>query len=204
MVRAPSLYLGGSWFESRGAHTQMKKTIILTRHLTTSWNREGRIQGHTDIELDEGGKEEAGIRAQKLQNLGICRIVSSDLKRAAETADIISKVLGVSFTKDKRLRECAFGVLEGLTREEAEKKYGTQVLAAWDATYDSYDFSLYGGENKSQVLERHISFLHDLPSCSAHEKILLVGHGRGLNTLLASLSYPPDLKRTEYRVIECP
>ncbi|OGZ10491.1 MAG: hypothetical protein A3D67_03870 [Candidatus Lloydbacteria bacterium RIFCSPHIGHO2_02_FULL_51_22] len=180
----------------------MKKTLALTRHLTTSWNREGRLQGHTDIPLDEGGREEAYVLAQKLKNLGMCRAISSDLKRAVETAEIISRVLGLSLTKERRLRECAFGALEGLTRGEAEQKYGARVSAAWSAAYDAYDFSPYGGESKTQVLERHLSLLDDMPSCGQNEKILLVGHGRGLNTLLASLGYPPDIKRGEYRVLE--
>ena len=182
----------------------MKKTIIVTRHLTTSWNREGRVQGHTDIELDEGGREEAKALAQNLRGLGICRIVSSDLLRAAETAEIISKVLGVVFvTKDKRLRECALGSIEGLTREEAKEKHGDGALADWDDDEcQSYDFSPYGGESKAQVLERHLAILKDLPECAPGEKILLVGHGRSLNTLLASFGYPPNLNRTEYRVIE--
>lgn len=181
----------------------MKKTIILTRHLTTSWNREGRVQGHTDIELDEGGREEANALAQKLRHLGITRIVSSDLKRAAETADIISQVLGVPVTRDKRLRECMLGSIEGLTREEAKEKHGEGALVEWDdAECESYDFSPYGGENKAQVLERQFSLLRELESSGTNEKILLVGHGRSLNTLLASLGYSPSLARTEYRIVE--
>ena len=180
----------------------MRKTLILTRHLTTTWNREKRIQGQTDIELDEEGKQEAKVLAKKLQFLGIGCIISSDLKRASQTAEIIAETLQVPVILDKRLRECAFGAVEGLTREEAGEQYGNKILDAWDDQYDSYDFCEYGGENRKQVLERHLQFLKNISSLSSAKTILLVGHGRGLNTLLASLGHSPTIKRSEYCIIE--
>ncbi|MBI2024754.1 MAG: histidine phosphatase family protein [Candidatus Harrisonbacteria bacterium] len=180
----------------------MKKTFVLVRHLTTSWNRRKLIQGQTDIELDEGGKQEARTLAKKLQPLGIGCIVSSDLKRASQTANIIAETLHVPVVLDKRLRECAFGTVEGLTRKQAVEQYGDKILGAWNEQYDSYDFCEYGGENRKQVLERHLSFLNDVPSMSSEKTVLLVGHGRGLNTLLASLGHPPTIKRSEYCIIE--
>ena len=59
----------------------------------------------------------------------------------------------------------------------------------------------YGGENKDQVLTRHVSVIKKLPQLYSAEVILLVGHGRGLNTLLASIGYPPTLKRGQYLTI---
>ena len=180
----------------------MKKTLILIRHLTTTWNRRKRIQGQTDIELDEGGKQEAKALAKKLQHLGIGCIISSDLKRASQTAEIIAEILRVPVILDKRLRECALGTIEGLTREEAGEQYGDKILDTWDGQYDSYDFGKYGGENKTQVFRRHLELLKEISSITAEKTILLVGHGRGLNTLLSALGYPPTLERSEYRVIE--
>lgn len=180
----------------------MKKTLILTRHLTTEWNRRKRIQGQTDIELDEGGKQEAKVLVKKLQSLGIGCIISSDLKRASQTAEIIGETLQVPVILDKRLRECAFGTVEGLTREEAVEQYGDKILGAWNDQYNSYDFCEYGGEDRKQVLKRHLQFLENISSISPEKTILLVGHGRGLKTLLASLGYPPTIKRSEYCVIE--
>jgi len=180
----------------------MKKTLILTRHLTTIWNRQGRIQGQTDIELDEGGKREATTLAVELKSLGIGSIVSSDLKRSSKTAEIIAKFLDVPIILDQRLRECAFGDLEGLTREQAKKQYGKEVLKSWDDQYNSYDFSKYGGENKKQVLKRHLDLLNNISELTAENTVLLVGHGRGFLTLLADLGLSPTLNRREYRKIE--
>ena len=175
--------------------------FILTRHTTTDWNLAGRIQGQTDTELNEQGRKEAISLTKKLLGFNISRIISSDLKRSKQTAEIINFQLKVSLILEKDLRECSFGSIEGMTREEAIKKYGASIIKHWDDQYKSYDFSLFGGENRNQVLGRHIRVLKKY-SDTSKEIILLVGHGRGLSTLLSELEYPPTLQRGEYRAID--
>jgi len=176
--------------------------FILTRHATTDWNLAGRIQGHTDISLNQQGRIEAEELAKVLSGLGIHLIVSSDLKRASETGDIISASLSVPSQLDTRLRECSSGDVEGLTKEQAVEKYGPSMESTWDDQYRAYDFRPFGGEHRDAVLARHMQALETLTSEQPNKTLLLIGHGRGMRTLLAGLGHSPDLKRGEYRIIE--
>ncbi len=175
---------------------------ILTRHTTSEWNLIKKMQGQTDIELAPRGKEEAAQLAQALSKFQITAIHSSDLKRAHQTARIISEHLALPIVLDQRLRECAFGTLEGLTRAEAIAQH-ENIAHNWDDQYLSYDFRKFGGESRNDVLARHMNMLveikHEYPQDAI---ILLVGHGRGLNTLLAGIGQMPTLKQKEYRTIE--
>lgn len=178
------------------------KRIIFIRHATTPWNREMRLQGHVDTSIDDGGREETVALVKKLEEHDIEKIISSDLLRAVETARIIGDAFNLPIITDPRLRECSFGELEGLTQKEAFKKYGsvTQKEGYDDSTF--YDFSIFGGESRDDVLSRHQEFLDELQEKDESENLLLVGHGTGLNTLFASLGERADLKRGEIRVLE--
>lgn len=181
-----------------------RKKIFLIRHCTTSWNRAvpKRVQGHADIPLDEGGIREAETLADALLPFGIKKIICSDLQRSWQTADIISKTLGATVIRDPRIRECSCGTLEGMTREEVLGQHGISVIRHWDDDHRFYDFSTFGGETRADVCKRHLELFHDLPRLSPEDRILLVGHGRGLNTLLSELGYAPTLTRGEFRIID--
>lgn len=176
--------------------------FILTRHTTTDWNLAGRMQGQTDTSLSEQGRSEAKELAKSFSGLGVNFIVSSDLKRASETAEIIKSFLAAPLELDRRLRECSFGIIEGLTKQQAIEKFGSEIIPHWEDNYRAYDFKSFGGEQRALVLARHLEVLKSLAESKVNEPMLLVGHGRGLNTLLAGLGYSPDLKRGEYRIIE--
>ena len=87
--------------------------IYIIRHGQTDWNIEHRTQGHTDIALNINGIKLAELMAQKIANLKIDSIISSDLKRAYMTAQIINKKFNKNIETDKRLRECNYGDLDG-------------------------------------------------------------------------------------------
>ena len=97
----------------------MKPRILyLTRHGETDWNAEGRWQGHTDVPLNSTGEAQARAMADALRGTGIGAVVSSDLRRACDTARIVAGILGVDVAYvDADLRERAFGLFEGLTRD---------------------------------------------------------------------------------------
>jgi len=173
--------------------------FVLVRHTTSEWNALGLVQGQTDIELSQKGKDEAKTLAVKLSDLGITFMVSSDLKRACQTTEIITSVLHVPFKSDSRLRECSYGKLEGLKRNEAAKKYG---IENWEDSSLKYDFRGSGGEDHASVFARHLDCLKLLKKKHGKETILIVGHGRGLWTLLDGLGHNPELKVGEYRVTE--
>ncbi len=174
--------------------------FILVRHATTDWNLLGKIQGQTDIDLNKQGEEEAKKLADNLSGLGVASIRSSDLKRSENTAKIINKKLNVSLQLDTALRECSFGEIEGLTKQEALDKYG--IIKDWDDQFKSYDFRKFEGGYRDEVFERHLSLIKRLAKDETEGSILLVGHGRGLATLLGGLGYTPTIKKGEYKIID--
>jgi len=176
--------------------------FILTLHTSTDWDSTGRIKGQTDISLSLQGKAEAEKLTKLLSGLGINLIVSSDLKRASETAEIINALLRAPLRFESRLRECSFGSLEGLTKQQAIEKYGSSLTQILEDQYHAYDFRAFGGEHREGVLARHIEVLKELADGKPDNVILLLGHYRGMCTLLAGLGHLPDLKRGEYRIIE--
>lgn len=178
----------------------MTKKIYLVRHSTTDWNRLGKIQGHTDRPLDIDGKEEIRVFSEQLVSFGIELIVSSTLKRASETAIIVAQKIPVGIELDPRLKECCFGEHEGLTREQVIKKFG-ETAGKYGKDCHNYDFSHWGGESRKQVLDRHLAVLEELKK--RRENIfLLIGHGKGLNTLLTHFGQESNLLRSDYRIIE--
>lgn len=172
--------------------------FILVRHCETDWNAAGRLQGHTDTELNENGKIQAHTLAREISPLGVHRTISSDLKRAVQTADIVLRSLKVPVSFDARLREASFGALEGRTPEDVVREHGI----APHYSSGLFDFRRFGGEARDEVLARHRHLLDELAEKHSTETLLLVGHGAGLNTLLADLGHEPTLKRGEYRIIE--
>jgi broad specificity phosphatase PhoE len=104
------------------------RSILLARHGETAWNTLGKLQGHTDIELNETGREQARALAAGLGEAAITAVWTSDLARARETGAIVASALGLPAPSvDPELRERKFGVFEGLTRAECE----AQHPAAW-------------------------------------------------------------------------
>lgn len=96
--------------------------IYLVRHGQTDWNVEHRTQGHLDIPLNETGRNEARICKEKLANIKIDKIISSDLSRAKETAAIINENFSLPITYDSRIRELNFGDLQGVLAKDISDK----------------------------------------------------------------------------------
>ena len=98
--------------------------ILLARHGETDWNAIGRLQGHTDIPLNDAGRAQARALAAQLRAHAIARVVTSDLARAHETGAIIAAELGLPAPLvEPELRERRFGIFEGLTRDEIIARY---------------------------------------------------------------------------------
>ena len=91
-------------------------TLLLARHGETDWNRELRIQGSSDIGLNDLGRAQAHALAQELEHVELDAIYSSDLSRAQATAAAVAASHGLEVRLDARLRERSFGSWEGLTR----------------------------------------------------------------------------------------
>lgn len=175
--------------------------FFLTLHMATDWDVVDRLKGQTDIPLNAEGRQAADELARTFGGFGVAQIVSSDLSRARETAEIIQRRLQVSLATDARLRECSFGSLEGLTESERAAKYGATIAREQLTRHDAYDFRPYGGECRDDVLTRHMDVLRERAQIPLGPVVLLVGHHCGLNTLLVGLGEEPTLARGRYRSV---
>lgn len=103
-------------------------TLLLVRHGQTDWNAEGRIQGTTDIPLNDTGREQARAAGEALRSRmtgGSALVVSSDLARAGETGRIIADVLGAEDPRTYAgLRERAYGEAEGMDAGALRDRFG--------------------------------------------------------------------------------
>ena len=97
------------------------KTFVLIRHARTTMA--GRFCGHSDPQLDASGEMQLAYIAQSVARLGIQRIVSSDLRRASQTARAIGQHLGLDVELRPALREIHFGLWEGLSWAEIEAQF---------------------------------------------------------------------------------
>ena len=148
------------------------RRILLTRHGETAWNALGKLQGHTDIALNDVGRDQARALADTLSATGITTVWTSDLSRARETGEIIAAALGIAApVLDPELRERRFGVFEGLTREEC----ATQHPEAW-RDWVSQTGAPPGGEPRSLAAARMARALDRIAGTS-REPTLVVSHG---------------------------
>ncbi|WP_250009113.1 histidine phosphatase family protein [Actinoplanes sp. M2I2] len=106
--------------------------LIVWRHGNTDWNATHRVQGQTDVSLNDLGRQQAVDAAELLVKLKPDAIVASDLRRAADTAAALAALTGLSISYDKRLRERYFGAWQGLTMTEVTQVHPEQH-ARWTA-----------------------------------------------------------------------
>jgi probable phosphoglycerate mutase len=154
--------------------------LMLVRHGETDWNVQRRYQGQTDVPLSGFGMRQAELVAERLTGDKINAVYASDLSRAWETAQIIAGKSGLEVFPEPRLRELKFGILEGLTFEEAEKQY-PEMIAAW---LDNFNNTPDGAETIDQFTARIVSLLNDLKQKHNKQVVLLVGHGGSLSEIL--------------------
>ncbi|NJP34745.1 histidine phosphatase family protein [Micromonospora thermarum] len=106
--------------------------LIVWRHGNTDWNATGRVQGQTDVALNDLGREQARTTAPLLAALRPDAIVASDLRRAADTAAALAALTGLPVRTDTRLRERYFGLWQGLALTDAAERYPDEY-ARWRA-----------------------------------------------------------------------
>ncbi len=154
--------------------------ILAVRHGETAWNRDTRLQGHTDIELNEHGQWQARQLAQALRDEPIDAFYSSDLLRALETAQAVARTRDQTVSTHVGLRERCFGRYEGHTWAEVEQHFPQESLA-WRKRVP--DFAPAGGESLLQLQARVVSTVQEIAARHPGEQILLVAHGGVLDIL---------------------
>ena len=154
--------------------------ILAVRHGETAWNRDTRIQGHTDIALNERGRWQARRLGDALKDEPIAAVYASDLGRAYETAEAVARVKGLPVVTHTGLRERHFGQFEGHTWAELELRWPTEALA-WRKRMP--DFAPNGGESLHQLQLRVIPTVLALAARHPGEQVLMVAHGGVLDIL---------------------
>lgn len=152
--------------------------LYLVRHGETDWNRQRRIQGRTDIPLNDTGREQARLTGMLLTRRPIDRVVASPLGRARETAQIIAGELGLPEPElHDALVERDYGAAEGLTYHQIDSRYpeGTRVP---------------GRETREEVAARIIPALLALADAHTGESLVVVSHGGAIRAAL--LASEPD------------
>lgn len=161
------------------------RVVYLARHGQTEWNAAGRLQGHTDVPLDETGRAQAFGLGESLRGARITTVVVSDLARARATGDIVATSLGVTAPTivDPELRERRFGVFEGLTREECAQHHGD----AWRAWCD-HAIAPASGEQSEEVVARFGRAMERAAALAGpHGNALVVSHGGAMRLWLRSV-----------------
>jgi probable phosphoglycerate mutase len=181
----PSKLVG--WGHDLGVPT----TFVLVRHGERAHSREKRFSGSGGIDppLSADGRAQAAAVAAALGARGdVDAVVSSPLRRARETADLVGTVLGLDVVVDGDLAECAFGEWEGLTFAEVEERYPDE-LAAW---LGSPAVAPPGGESFDSV-ERRVRAARDrLLVAYEGRTVVVVSHVTPVKTLVRlALDAPP-------------
>jgi glucosyl-3-phosphoglycerate phosphatase len=168
--------------------------VVLLRHGRTAYNAEARFQGQLDVPLDEVGlgqaKRVADTLATELAG-GPVRILSSDLSRAAQTAEVVAARLGTDVVAEPRLREIYAGQWEGLLRE--------QILVRWPDEHEAWrrgdaDVRIGGGESRADAGRRASAAIAEADESMDGGTLICVSHGGALRAaiflLLGTPSFP--------------
>ena len=156
--------------------------IVAIRHGETAWNASTRIQGHTDIPLNDHGHRQAQLLAQALAEAEpIDAIYSSDLQRAHATALAVAQATGALLRTHVGLRERAFGEFEGRSFDHIETEL-PQAAQLWRTRVP--DWSPPGGGESLLVLQQRVlTTLDELAQQHLGQHIALVAHGGVLDIL---------------------
>jgi probable phosphoglycerate mutase len=158
-----------------------RPVVHLLRHGETAWNALRRMQGHADAPLNDAGRSQARASGDRLATAGIARIVSSDLSRARDTADVVARAAGLATTLDPRLREQALGAWQGMTFAEARER--DPDVAARFAARDP-DARPPGGETRAEMQARAWEALEAHAASGTTGPLLLVTHGGVVQALV--------------------
>lgn len=160
-------------------------TFWLIRHGQTDWNLQNRIQGSTDIELNDTGLEQARQMAAELRGMVQPTVLySSPQLRARQTAGIIAEALSLPVTLDDRLRERGLGTWEGMTMDEI-RLTKAQEYAARQA--DPVHYRIERGETTLEVAERMLSFAQQAAKRHPQQDVVVVSHGYAISVLVCLL-----------------
>jgi uncharacterized phosphatase len=160
--------------------------LVLVRHGETEWNRIGRVQGRTDIPLNDTGREQARATGRRLQGQAFDAVVSSPLSRAADTARIIAAELGLGEPETvEALVERDYGRAEGWTDDDIRDRMGGHLVAR---------------ESREATVARVKPALLAIAERHPGQRVLVVSHGGVIGSLIRDATrwaWPPEGERIE-------
>jgi 2,3-bisphosphoglycerate-dependent phosphoglycerate mutase len=199
------------------------KKLVLLRHGESTWNRENRFTGWTDVDLTEQGVAEARRAGRLLAEEGFVFDVAytSVLKRAIRTLWIVLDELDqmwIPVHRSWRLNERHYGALQGLNKAETAKRYGDEQVLVWRRSYDTPPPILESGDERypgsdpryadlgegevprteclKDTVERFLPYWHETiaPRVRAGERVIIAAHG---NSLRALVKYLDDVSEAD-------
>jgi glucosyl-3-phosphoglycerate phosphatase len=163
------------------------RRLVLLRHGQTDYNVAGRMQGHFDSMLTRTGVEQAAVVAPEIAALVPDRLISSDLRRAVDTADVVGTACGRPVKLDARLRETHLGEWQGRTVDEIEDAW-PGAIATWRS---DPGWAPPGGESRIEVVRRSMPVVEELDeefgSGVPDTTVVLVAHGGLIAGLVCGL-----------------
>jgi probable phosphoglycerate mutase len=182
----------------------MECLLFLFRHGETDWNRQGRLQGHTDTELNATGLAQAAALAERLRPYRLDAVVSSDLDRAWTTGRIVADELGVPLISEPGLREAQIGEAEGLFWPEVKSRFGEALTERW---FTDDDAAFPGGETGLATRTRGLAALRRFTAAVPYRRIGVSTHGAMVRQLmkhaLAPGSAPAKTRNTVLYILRC-
>eukprot|EP00727_Mastigamoeba_balamuthi_P013923 m51a1_g9153 putative phosphoglycerate mutase (214) ;mRNA; f:123355-124064 len=177
----------------------MEAVVVFVRHGETEWNRDNRVQGHTDTALSSAGLSQAQAVASALARDRFDLVACSPLKRARDTATAIAdRHPGTPLRLFDGLKEMGFGELEGHVGvgDTPEAREFGRLYDAWEDG-QGLDAGAKGGESPAEVLARASRALDEALECvparedASPKRLLVVGHRRCLRILVSTLVGAP-------------
>lgn len=164
----------------------MKRVVYLVRHGITDWNVQRKMQGHTNIPLNELGRGQATSLQTFFKSNPIEKVFSSDLDRAFQTAQISSQFKDIP--KMPELREVLLGTIEGQTEQEVVSQFGQASWDHWVSVKPEANFAFPGGETHQQSVQRFKTQIEDIIRKHAFQKAAIYTHGLMIRRLAHHLN----------------
>lgn len=203
--------------------------LVLLRHGESTWNKENRFTGWTDVDLSEKGRQEAADAGRLLREGGYVFDVAftSVLKRAIRTLWITLDALDLMWipvTKNWRLNERHYGALQGLNKAETAAKHGDAQVKVWRRSYDipppplSPDDERHSGrdpryaslrreevpltESLKDTVARFLPYWHETiaPAVKSRQRVIIAAHGNSLRALVKYLDNVADDEIVELNI----
>jgi len=203
--------------------------IVLLRHGESTWNKENRFTGWTDVDLSEKGVEEAKQAGAVLKAEGYTFDVAytSVLKRAIRTLWLTldgMDLMWIPVYRNWRLNERHYGALQGLNKAETAEKFGQDQVKLWRRSYDvpppalTADDERYPGKDRryadvapsdlplteclKDTVARFLPFWYEtvVPAVKSGKRVLIVAHGNSLRSLVKHLDNISDEEIVELNI----